>query len=98
MLANTLLRESTLLTLLPNVLLFLVCFISFRYNTGLPTGSSPIGVYKYLADAYKAGRISFKNVVTFNMDEYVGLPIDHPESYHSFMHKHFFCHIDIQYD
>ena len=57
---------------------------------GLPTGSSPIGTYKELIALYKAGKISFKNVVTFNMDEYVNLPEDHPESYHSFMFKNFF--------
>ena len=62
---------------------------------GLPTGSSPVGVYRKLVDAYKAGRISFKNVVTFNMDEYVNLPTDHPQSYHSFMYKNLFQYIDI---
>lgn len=67
----------------------------FAWWLGLPTGSSPIGVYKRLVQAYKDGRISFKNVVTFNMDEYVNLPEDHPESYHSFMYKNLFQHIDI---
>ncbi|PKS11342.1 hypothetical protein jhhlp_003104 [Lomentospora prolificans] len=62
---------------------------------GLPTGSSPLGVYKALVRQYKAGRISFKHVVTFNMDEYVGLPRDHPESYHTFMWTNLFSHIDI---
>ncbi len=62
---------------------------------GLPTGSSPIGTYKELIRLNKSGYISFKNVITFNMDEYVGLPQDHPESYWSFMHKNFFDHIDI---
>lgn len=62
---------------------------------GLPTGSSPEPIYRLLVEAYKAGRISFKYVKTFNMDEYVGLPREHPQSYHSFMHKHFFSHIDI---
>lgn len=62
---------------------------------GLPTGSSPLGVYKILAEQYKAGNISFENVVTFNMDEYVGIPRDHPESYHSFMWKHFFSHVNV---
>ncbi|KAI9281127.1 glucosamine-6-phosphate isomerase [Sporodiniella umbellata] len=62
---------------------------------GLPTGSSPVGVYKNLVEMFKAGEISFKHVVTFNMDEYVGLPRDHPESYHSFMWKHLFMHVDI---
>ena len=61
---------------------------------GLPTGSSPLGMYKALIKAYEDGRVSFKHVVTFNMDEYVGLPEEHPESYHSFMGTNFFNHID----
>lgn len=61
---------------------------------GLPTGSSPIGMYQNLVKACKEGRVSFKNVLTFNMDEYVGLPESHPESYHSFMAKNLFNHID----
>ena len=61
---------------------------------GLPTGSSPIGMYRALVKAYLDGRVSFKNVLTFNMDEYVGLPEDHPESYHSFMFSNLFDHID----
>ena len=63
---------------------------------GLPTGSSPLGVYKELIRLNKNGTVSFKNVVTFNMDEYVNLPEDHPESYHSFMWKNFFGHVDIK--
>lgn len=63
---------------------------------GLPTGSSPLGTYKELIKLYKKGIVSFKNVVTFNMDEYVGIPESHPESYHSFMWNHFFNHVDIQ--
>lgn len=62
---------------------------------GLPTGSSPLPVYNELIKAFKAGKVSFKKVVTFNMDEYVGLPEDHPESYHFFMHDNLFRHIDI---
>ncbi|PIL36274.1 hypothetical protein GSI_01936 [Ganoderma sinense ZZ0214-1] len=62
---------------------------------GLPTGSSPIPTYKHLISLVKAGKLSFKNVVTFNMDEYVGLPEDHPESYHTFMFREFFSHVDI---
>ncbi|OKL61907.1 hypothetical protein UA08_02621 [Talaromyces atroroseus] len=62
---------------------------------GLPTGSSPEIIYRILVQRHKAGEISFRNVVTFNMDEYVGIPRDHPESYHSFMYKHFFSHVDI---
>lgn len=63
---------------------------------GCPTGSSPLGMYKKLIELNKAGKVSFQNVVTFNMDEYVGLPEDHPESYHSFMWNNFFSHIDIK--
>lgn len=63
---------------------------------GLPTGSSPMGTYKELIALNKAGKVSFKNVVTFNMDEYVGIPEDHPQSYHTFMFSNFFNHIDIQ--
>ncbi|MCJ1324802.1 hypothetical protein MMC10_001464 [Thelotrema lepadinum] len=66
-----------------------------HFILGLPTGSSPELIYAFLVAAYKAGDISFRNVVTFNMDEYVGLSASHPQSYHTFMHKHFFGHIDI---
>ena len=62
---------------------------------GLPTGSSPLGVYAELIKKNKAGEISFKNVVTFNMDEYVGLPKEHDQSYWYFMWSNFFDHIDI---
>jgi glucosamine-6-phosphate deaminase len=62
---------------------------------GLPTGSSPVGTYTELIVLVKQGKLSFKNVVTFNMDEYVGIPVDHPQSYHYFMDKHLFNHIDI---
>ena len=63
---------------------------------GLPTGSSPLGLYRELIALCAAGKVSFKNVVTFNMDEYVGLPEEHPESYHSFMWKNLFSKIDIR--
>ena len=62
---------------------------------GLPTGSSPLGVYRKLIEMNKSGKVSFKNVVTFNMDEYVGLPHEHDQSYWYFMHDNFFNHIDI---
>ena len=62
---------------------------------GLPTGSSPIGVYKELIKKNKAGEVSFQNVVTFNMDEYLGLPREHDQSYWYFMHENFFDHIEI---
>ena len=63
---------------------------------GLPTGSSPLGMYKNLTELHRTGFLSFKNVITFNMDEYVGLPEEHPESYHSFMWNNFFKYIDIK--
>ena len=63
---------------------------------GCPTGSSPLGMYKELIKLNKAGKVSFQNVVTFNMDEYCGIPESHPESYHSFMWNNFFDHIDIR--
>ena len=63
---------------------------------GLPTGSSPLGMYRELIELNKSGAVSFKDVVTFNMDEYVNLPVDHPESYYSFMWNNFFSHIDIK--
>ncbi len=60
---------------------------------GLPTGSSPIGVYKELVRMNKAGEVSFANVVTFNMDEYLGLPREHDQSYWYFMHDNLFDHL-----
>ncbi len=63
---------------------------------GLPTGSTPLATYKELIRLHKAGEVSFQNVITFNMDEYVGLAENHPESYHSFMWNNFFSHVDIK--
>ena len=63
---------------------------------GLPTGSSPVGAYKRLAALCQSGKISFENVITFNMDEYIGLAREHRESYYRFMHENFFNHIDIK--
>ncbi len=63
---------------------------------GLPTGSTPLGIYKRLIELNKKGVVSFKNVITFNMDEYTGLTADHPQSYHFFMWDNFFSHIDIK--
>ena len=62
---------------------------------GLPTGSSPLGTYKALIKLNKERIVSFENVITFNMDEYVGLDGDHEQSYHYFMWENFFNHIDI---
>lgn len=62
---------------------------------GLPTGSTPIPTYHELIKMYQSGFLSFKSVVTFNMDEYVGLEASHPQSYHFFMNENLFNHIDI---
>ncbi len=62
---------------------------------GLPTGSSPLGTYKKLIELHQQGHLSFDHVITFNMDEYIGIPKSHPESYYSFMWNNFFHHIDI---
>ncbi len=62
---------------------------------GLPTGSSPLPVYKELIKMCNAGKVSFGHVITFNMDEYVGLDEKHPESYHYFMNDNLFNHVDI---
>jgi glucosamine-6-phosphate deaminase len=62
---------------------------------GLPTGSSPLHIYRELIQMVKDGKLSFSNVHSFNMDEYVGLPADHPQSYNHFMRNNFFDHIDI---
>ncbi|MDR0219267.1 MAG: glucosamine-6-phosphate deaminase [Enterobacteriaceae bacterium] len=63
---------------------------------GLPTGSTPLATYNELITLYRAGKVSFRHVVTFNMDEYVGIPLGHPQSYYTFMHQNFFNQIDIK--
>lgn len=62
---------------------------------GLATGSTPVALYKELIAAYRAGRVSFKQVSTFNLDEYLGLTGSHPQSYRYFMNQQLFNHIDI---
>lgn len=62
---------------------------------GLATGSSPITIYEELVKIHRNEGLSFKNVITFNLDEYYPISIDNKESYHSFMHEHLFDHIDI---
>ncbi len=62
---------------------------------GLATGSSPIGTYKNLVKAYENKEISFKNVKTYNLDEYCGISREHPQSYYYFMHDNLFNHVDI---
>jgi glucosamine-6-phosphate deaminase (EC 3.5.99.6) len=63
---------------------------------GLPTGGTPLNTYKQLIKLHQQGEISFEHVVTFNMDEYCGIPADHPQAYRTFMYQNFFKHIDIQ--
>jgi glucosamine-6-phosphate deaminase len=63
---------------------------------GLATGSTPIGTYQELIRRYEAGRIDFSQVTTFNLDEYYGLKSAHPQSYHSFMRKELFNHINLK--
>jgi glucosamine-6-phosphate deaminase len=63
---------------------------------GLPTGSSPLGMYNHLIAMYKSGELDFSSVKTFNLDEYCGLPTDHPQSYHEFMNKNFFRHVNLK--
>ena len=65
---------------------------------GLATGSTPLGLYKNLIDGYKTRGISYRNVKTLNLDEYLGLEQSHPESYHAFMVETLFKHIDIELD
>jgi glucosamine-6-phosphate deaminase len=62
---------------------------------GLATGSTIIGTYNYLIDSYQTNKISFKHAYSINLDEYIGLPIDHGQSYHYFMEKHLFNYIDL---
>lgn len=65
---------------------------------GLATGSSPIGTYKNLIKDYEEGKISFKNVKTYNLDEYVGISRDNEQSYYYFMNDNLFNHVDINKD
>ncbi|MDU2241382.1 MAG: glucosamine-6-phosphate deaminase [Paenibacillus sp.] len=66
-----------------------------RAILGLATGSTPVGVYEKLIELYKEGSVSFKQASSYNLDEYIGLPADHPESYRRFMDEKLFNHIDI---
>ncbi|WP_178021065.1 glucosamine-6-phosphate deaminase [uncultured Paenibacillus sp.] len=66
-----------------------------RAILGLATGSTPVGVYEKLIELYKEGSVSFKQASSYNLDEYIGLTADHPESYRRFMDEKLFNHIDI---
>ncbi len=62
---------------------------------GLATGGTPVGIYEQLVETHRRGLFSFARATTFNLDEYVGLPPEHPESYHSYMNQHLFRHMDL---
>ena len=62
---------------------------------GMATGSTPLTLYKELVRMHKDEGLDFSQATTFNLDEYVGLPVDHPQSYHYFMHENFFKHVNI---
>lgn len=66
-----------------------------RAILGLATGSTPVGVYQKLIELYRAGIVSFKQASSYNLDEYIGLPTDHPESYRRFMDEKLFNQVDI---
>ena len=67
-----------------------------NFVLGLPTGGTAVALYKNLVELYKSKQLSFKDITTFNMDEYIGLPKDHKESYWTFMHENLFNHVDIK--
>src|SRR6266516_5742865 len=62
---------------------------------GMATGSTPLGLYQELVRLHKKEQLDFSRVTTFNLDEYVGLRPEHPQSYHYFMHENFFRHVNI---
>lgn len=63
---------------------------------GLATGSTPLGTYKQLIDWYNKDDIDFSQVTTFNLDEYVGLAPDNPQSYHAYMRENLFDHVNLR--
>lgn len=67
-----------------------------RSILGLATGSTPLGIYKQLINWYQKGDISFNSIHSVNLDEYCGLPLENPQSYHYYMQENFFKHVDIQ--
>ena len=77
---------------------FIADYIRKKPNTvlGLATGSTPLGTYQELINLHKEKKVDFSNVVTFNLDEYIGLSQEHPQSYHYFMKDNFFKHINIK--
>ncbi len=65
---------------------------------GFATGASPVPTYNYLIKSFNEGKVSFKDITTFNLDEYCDLPVDDKNSYYSFMHNNLFNHIDVNED
>ena len=65
-------------------------------NLGLATGGSPVGMYENLVKDHKENKTSYKDVKSFNLDEYLGLPQQHSQTYYTFMHQNLFDHIDIK--
>ncbi len=80
----------------------IACLINARAQAGqhcvlgLATGSTPLGVYRWLVRMHKEGALSFQNVITFNLDEYYGIGHDASQSYHRFMWENLFSHVDIK--
>ncbi|MBE3575065.1 MAG: glucosamine-6-phosphate deaminase [Firmicutes bacterium] len=66
-----------------------------RLVLGLATGSTPLGLYQRLVEAFRQGRVDFAQVTTFNLDEYYGLPASHEQSYHYYMWEHLFRHVNV---
>lgn len=69
-----------------------------RAVLGLATGGTPVGIYEEIVKTHRKGMVSFKSATSFNLDEYVGIPEDHPESYHAYMKHHLFGHVDFAPD
>ncbi|GAA3401772.1 glucosamine-6-phosphate deaminase [Paenibacillus hodogayensis] len=65
-----------------------------RAVLGLATGGTPVGIYEEIVGSHRKGMVSFKSATSFNLDEYVGIAEDHPESYHAYMNHHLFAHVD----
>ena len=63
---------------------------------GLPTGNTPLGMYAAIVNSYRHSHLDFSRVRTFNLDEYFGLPPEHPKSYHTYMREHFFDHVRME--
>ena len=63
---------------------------------GMATGSTPTGLYQNLVQRYKTGELSLADVTTFNLDEYLDLPVHHPQSYYTFMQEHLFRHVNVK--